>query len=109
MISFTIKGTLPKMDLQGAIQKSLQQSVLLVQWKWVKNAPYLTWNLRRSITTEVKKDIWFVWSNVKYAKIREYVNKKNPHRRLYLTRALNTSIEQIKGFFNKNITDLWNK
>jgi hypothetical protein len=37
------------------------------------------------------------------------VNKKNPSRRLYMTRALNSSINQIKMFFNKNIGNLWNK
>jgi hypothetical protein len=56
MINFKIKTNWKDLDINGAIQKSLQQSVLLVQGKAVKNAPYQTGNLRRSITTEVKPD-----------------------------------------------------
>jgi hypothetical protein len=109
MTNFIVKwGNLPD-NLQSAIQKSLQQSVLLVQWKAITNAPYLTGNLRRSITTEVRQDEWTIGTNVKYAKIREYVNKKNPSRRLYMTRAMQTSKEQIKMYFKKNISDLWYK
>jgi len=107
MINFTIKTKWKDIDLSWAINKSLQQAVLLVQWKAVKNAPYQTWNLRRSITTDIKWDKWLVWTNVKYAKIREYVNKKNPTTRYYMRRALNSSINQIKQFFNKNISNLW--
>lgn len=108
MINFTLKTKLPKMDLNTAIKKSLWQSVTLVQWKAVNNAPYLSWNLKRSIWVEVKQDIWIVWTNLDYAKAREYVNKKNPHTKFYMKRALETSLEQIKIYFAKNISDLWN-
>lgn len=107
MINFTVKTKLPKMDLNTAIKKSLWQSVVLVQWKAVNNAPYLTWNLKRSIWVEVKQDYWIVGTNVKYAKLREYVNRKNPHTKFYMKRALESSLEQIKWYFAKNIWDLW--
>jgi len=107
MIKFTVTSKIQNYDLQGSIKKSLIQSTLLVQWKAVRNAPYQTWNLRRSITTEVKKDTWLIWTNVKYAKVREYVNKKNPSRKFYMKRALESSANQIKKIFTKNITNVF--
>lgn len=108
MINYTITSNLKTYDLQWAINKSLIQSTLEVQWKAVRFAPYETWNLRRSITTEVKKDTWIVWTNVKYAKLREYVNKKNPSKKFYMKRALETSIPKIERIFTKNLTNVLN-
>jgi len=109
MIKFTLKSNLKNYDIKWAINKSLIQSTLLIQWKAVKNAPYQSWNLRRSITTEVKNDKWLVGTNVKYAKRVHFVNKKNPNRRLYLYKAINSSKEQIKKYFIKNINNTLNK
>ena len=108
MLKITIKQKGINIDLSKAIKKSLNQSVELVRWKAVKNAPYQTWNLRRSLTTEVKKDEWIVWSNLIYARVREYVNKKNPSRKFYMKRALESSVWQIKDYFNKNIQNVYN-
>ncbi len=95
-------------SIKPAIQKSLKQWVLLVDEKAWKNAPYLTWNLRRWINFEVKPYIWIVWvsEKIKYARAREYVNKKNPHKRFYMKRALESSQKEIQGFFDKNIMKL---
>lgn len=109
MLSYTIKQNIPDYDLWGAIQKAIQQSVLIVQWKAVRNAPYQTWTLRRSITQEVQPDRWVVWTNVVYAKVREFINKKNPSRRFYMKRAFETSINAINMYFNKAISDYLNK
>ena len=71
-----------------------------------KNAPYKTWNLASSINLVNKTYSWIVWVSSKtapYAKLREYVNKKNPHKRFYMKRALESSIKEIEDFFNKNI------
>lgn len=96
-----------KVDISWAITKSLHQSTQLVRGKAIQNAPVLSWTLRRSITSMVWGTTGRVWTNVKYAKRREYENKKNPHRRFYMKRALDSSIIKIQSFFDKNITSLF--
>ena len=92
-------------DIKPAIEKSLNQSVILVEWKAKMNAPVLSWDLKGSINWEVDDLYWIVWSNVKYAKIREYINNKNPKKRFYMKRALESSVWKIQKYFNKNITN----
>jgi hypothetical protein len=57
-----------------------------------KRAPVLTGTLRGSLATEQKLPmVWGVGSyhpNVPYAKIRNYINKKNPGTVGYLTNSL---------------------
>lgn len=107
MINIKINSNFSLQTLKPAIQKSIKQSVLLVDEKAWNNAPYFKWNLRRGIWYEVKPYIWTVWvsEKVPYAKLREYVNKKNPHKRFYMKRALESSQKEIQEFFNKNILD----
>jgi len=105
-MDFVVTTNMKKYDLDWAIKKSLTQSSLVVHWKAVKNAPYQTWNLRRSLNWKIKEDTAIVWTNVKYAKIREYVNKKNPSRRFYMKRALESSYNEIKRIFTKNIKNV---
>jgi len=106
MLKFTLTSDLKTYDIKWAINKALIQSTLVVQWKAVRNAPYQTWNLRRSITTEVKRDKWIIGTNVRYAKVREFVNKKNPSRKFYMKRALEKSWFEIKRIFTKNINNV---
>ena len=76
-------------NVSSAIQLMLTDVWLLVSNSAKKNAPYLSWTLRRSISTDfnnIKRWFAVVWSDVKYAKRREYENKKNPDRRYYLLR-----------------------
>lgn len=108
MLKFIVKSHIKDYNIWWAIKKSLTQSALLVQWKAVKNAPYETWTLRRSITNEIKKDTAIIWTNVRYAKVREYVNKKNPWRKFYMKRALESSYWKIKQIFTKNIKNVLN-
>jgi hypothetical protein len=106
MINTSVKYKDSLTRLDRAIEKSLYQSVLLVHWKAVQNAPYKRWDLKRSLTQKVEKDLWRVWTKLKYWRIREYINKKNPHTRFYMKRALESSTEQIKWYFRKNINNL---
>jgi len=108
MINIKLNSSWKDYDLSWSIKKSLIQSTLIVQWRAVKNAPYVTWNLRRSITTKVKKDEWIVWTNVPYARVREYVNKKNPSRKFYMKRALESSERDIEKIFTKNLNNVFN-
>lgn len=107
MINITVKGWDITVDISWAIQKSLHQSTQLVRGKAIQNAPVMTWTLRRSITTEVMTKEATVWTNVKYAKVREYKNKKNPQRRFYMKRALQSSLIKIQSFFDTNISNLF--
>lgn len=108
MFTFTVNEFIKAYSLLWAIEKSLVQSTELIRWKAVRNAPYLTWTLRRSITTKVTMDTWIIWTNVKYAKVREYVNKKNPHKKFYMKRALDSSVDKVNQIFLKNISDVFN-
>lgn len=107
MISVKIKTNFTLEDLKPLIKKSIAQSTALVQWKANKNAPYLSWNLASSINVMNKDYTWIVWVDDKsapYGLRREYENKKNPHKRFYMKRALESSQKQIQEFFAKNIT-----
>jgi len=104
-INVTMNWWTIDVNIQWAVRKSLHQSTQLVRWKAIQNAPIQTWTLRRSITTQIKKDSWTVWTNVKYARRREYENRKNPHRKFYMKRALESSINKIQSYFYKNIKD----
>lgn len=101
-----IKSDIDQIDLKNPIQKTLVQAATTVQRSAKRNAPVLTWTLRRSISTdlaEVKNDIAKVWTNVPYAKLREYENRKNPRRRFYMRRSVNQNIDKIKQLFLKNL------
>ena len=76
-------------NVSDAIQDMLTDIWNLVNNTAKKNAPYLSWTLRKSISVDfdnIEKWIVVVWSDVKYAKRREFENKKNPDRRYYLLR-----------------------
>jgi hypothetical protein len=93
-------------ELQVPIKHSIAQSTALIHWKAVVNAPYKTWNLRSSINLINEDYKWIVWVSQKtapYWRVREYVNKKNPSRRFYMKRALESSKKEIEEFFKKNI------
>jgi len=92
-------------DIKPAIKRNLNQSVVLVEWKAKMNAPVLSWDLKGSINWQVKDLYWIVWSNIKYARIREYVNNKNPSKKFYMKRAIESSVWKIEEYFNKNIKD----
>jgi phage gpG-like protein len=67
-----------------AIQISLQQSALIVQNAAKVNSPYLTGNLRRSITNEVKENQATIGTDVVYARIQELGGVILPKTKKYL-------------------------
>jgi len=103
-----------KLSAQGrkAAQVSLQQSALEVQNRAKRLAPFLTGNLRRSITHEVKPLSAKIGTDVVYARIHEFGGRAGRNRRVrirpykgrgYLRPALKQSINKIKQIFTKNL------
>ena len=117
----SIKTNFKNIDFTKAIKKAIAKSTLLVQGKAIKNAPVWDyrainrrdggarqwWTLRRSITTKMTPTVWKVWTNVPYARIREFVNKKNPHTKFYMKRALESSENEIEKIFYKEIRNVY--
>ena len=76
-------------NVSNAVQLMLMDIWNLVSNTAKKNAPYLSWTLRKSINSDFDYiDKWYivVWSDVKYARRREFENKKNPQTTYYLKR-----------------------
>jgi len=67
-----------------AIAISLKQSALIVQNAAKINSPYLTGNLRRSITNEVKENYAEIGTDVIYARIQELGGVILPKTKKYL-------------------------
>lgn len=81
---------------------SLQKAALLVQNKGKKNSPYLTGNLRRSITHQLAPNKALVGTNVIYARVREFNTKRMPKG--YLRPALENSRKEIRKIFANGIS-----
>lgn len=97
-------------DINNGIQKWLTQATLLIQNSAKDNAPYDKWNLRRSIGSDysrIKQGIVRVWSDVKYANIREYINNKNPHRKFYFKRAVDDNKDEITKIIENSFKNLF--
>ena len=109
-------------NVSSAVQLILQDVALLIQNSAKVNAPVRRreqypntpsnqkrrwWTLRKSIWTDfnfIQKWTVIVWSNVKYAKVREYVNNLNPHTRKYLRRWYTDNKDQIKRIINEDLS-----
>ena len=94
------------------MQKALIQSSLLVQNSAKEFAPYQTGKLRQSITTNLSRITQLqaiVWSPLPYARIRNYINNKNPQTKMYLvSRAYDTNKQEILKLVWQNLkTYLW--
>ena len=101
-----------RFDLNNVLQKALIQSSLLVQNSAKEFAPYDTWKLRQSITTNLSKITQLqaiIWSPLPYARRRNYENNKNPQTKLYLvTRAYEVNKSEILRLVWQNLkTYLW--
>lgn len=95
-------------NVSSAIQIMLMDVSNVIQNSAKINAPYQTGTLRKSINTDfdkIQKWVAVVWSNVKYAKRREYENNKNPDRKYYLWRWYSENKWKIE----KIIEDAFNK
>ena len=65
------------------------------------------WTLKRSISADfdsLQRWLVIVWSDVKYARVREYVNNLNPHTKRYLRRWYSENKWQIKDIINENLS-----
>lgn len=103
MIEIKLKGKIFEVDMKDVVWWTLRSLVQIWRWEAIQNAPVLTWNLRRSITTKVSWDKWFVWTNLKYWKKREFINKKNPHRTFFMKKAKKEINENMDKVFTKNL------
>ena len=66
------------------------------------------WTLRKSIWTNfdfIQQWTVIVWSDVKYARVREYVNNLQPHTKKYLRRWYSENKEKIKDIINKGLSE----
>ena len=124
---------LDKLKFEKPIKKSIAQVAQNVRTDAIKNAPFKSWTLRRSISI-IEKDNWYtniVWTNVKYASIQEFWGTITAKNKKYLTfkinnkwvrvksvkirakryfqRAFDDNIKQISDIFNKNINDYLKK
>lgn len=101
-------------NVSSAVQLILTDVWLLIQNSAKENAPVRRreqypntpsnqkrrwWTLKKSIGADfnmIQKWTVVVWSNVKYAKVREYVNNLNPHTKEYLRRWYKENKDKIK-------------
>lgn len=93
-------------SVSSAVQLILTDVWLLIQNSAKINAPYQTGNLRWSITTDFNRiQQWFVvvWSPVAYARVREYVNYKNPQTKYYLERWYTENKSEIDSIIKRDL------
>jgi HK97 gp10 family phage protein len=97
------------------IKPALRASALVVQNAGKRNAPYLTGNLRRSITHKVKGNFAKIGTDVVYAAIQEFGGKAGRGKRSvikgkpYLRPALEKNKEQIQKKFSTILNKLLKK
>lgn len=109
MLSIKIDKEFDEIDLKDPIQKSLVQSAPLVQGQARRNAPVLRWTLRRSIQTDLRQVrdwIAVVYSDLAYARKREFENRKNPRRKFYMKNAASEKAGQVEKIFLNNLKDV---
>ena len=109
-------------NVSTAVQLILTDIWLLIQNSAKKNAPVRNrdnypptpsnqkrrwWTLRKSISANfdfIQKWTVIVWSDVKYARVREYVNNLNPHTKKYLRRWYSENEDKIKRIINDDLS-----
>lgn len=87
-------------DIKNPIQKAMLQITMIVQNQAKINAPFQTWTLRRSITSDLTRIVNLysvVGSPVAYARRREYENNLHPDRKFYLKRWYEMNETKIKS------------
>lgn len=93
--------------VEKTIELVLTKSWLLVSNTAKELAPYQTGTLRRSITLDfsrINQSMVIVWSRVKYARRREFENKKHPDRTYYFARAKEYNREEIWKYFRQYLS-----
>jgi len=109
-------------SVSSAVQLILVDVWLLIQNKAKENAPVFNrdnyppypsykkrrwWTLIKSIWADfdmIQKWTVVVWSDVAYAKVREYVNNLNPQTKKYLWRWYYENRDEIKNIINENLS-----
>ena len=109
-------------SVSSAVQLILKDVALLIQNSAKQNAPVRRrdqypntpsnqkrrwWTLKRSIWTDfnyLQRWTVVVWSDVKYAKVREYVNNLNPHTKKYLRRWYSENKVEIKNIITNDLS-----
>ena len=110
-------------NVDSWIQLILNKVWLMIQNRAKQNAPVRKldnykptpsnkkrrwWTLRKSIWADfdyIQKWIVVVWSDVKYARVREYVNNLQPHTKKYLRRWYSENKDKIKDIINKGLSE----
>jgi len=109
-------------SVSSAVQTILTDIALLIQNKAKQNAPVRRrenypptpsnkkrrwWTLRKSISTDfnrIQRWMVVVWSDVKYAKVREFVNNLQPTTKKYLRRWYSENKDQIQKIINEDLS-----
>ena len=109
-------------NVSSAVQVILTDIALLIQNSAKQNAPVRNrdnykptpsnqkrrwWTLKKSIWTDfnfIQSWTVIVWSDVKYARVREYVNNLNPHTKRYLRRWYSENKVKIKDIIYNDLS-----
>ena len=95
-------------NVSKGIELALTKIGLIIQNRAKENAPFLTWTLRKSITTDFNKvKSWtvIVWSPVSYATKREYENRAHPDRKFYLKRWYTENADRIMDIVTRYLSE----
>lgn len=74
---------------KALLKDGLQQAALLVQNDSKRNAPYMTGNLRRSITNKIESLSAKIGTDLVYGRIQEFGGTITPKKSKYLTFKIN--------------------
>jgi len=91
-----------KIDINNLVEKALVQASLIVQNTAKDLAPYLSWNLKSSISVDyskIKQLYTIIWSKLDYARIRHWINRKNPQTLRYMFRGYEENATNIRRIF----------
>ena len=109
-------------SVSTAVQNILTDIALMIQNRAKQNAPVRRrdqypntpsnqkrrwWTLKHSISTNfdfLQQWTVVVWSDVKYAKVREYVNNLNPQTKKYLRRWYSENKDKIQKIINEDLS-----
>lgn len=99
-INISTNFDLSKFDTDRMIQIGLHNSITELQRIAAKNAPYQTWKLSQGIGIEEGNKTARVGPRkINYAVVREYINKKNPHKRFYMRKTHDVSGKVVENAF----------
>lgn len=90
-----------------AIDFVVKRNAEEIRKKAKERAPVLTHALQRSIDKEqIAKMLWAVFSDVPYARIRNYINNLHPETIGYLTKSLFEQREQLERDIREAVREL---